>query len=293
MAKEKSHLDEPLDPDKNTDPDNQDPPQPDHDTDPETDPDPEPEDDPDKKELEEGDPDPDPDPEPEPKPKKRSGFQRRLDRERRKTEAAEAEVAELREKLNSREKPEGETDEPNPDDYENGSTDIKFIRDLAKYEGKRSFAEAQAEYEIASRQKRAKEAADNARDNYNSKIDEAIDKHEDMEDLLNESDIEFTDPNVQHAIMTSEHAGELAYHLLKNPQDAAKIAKMEPITAIRVLGKIEGALNIKPAPKPKKKSSMTDPITPVSSSASKSAAEFFDDMSDKDFNDNFKFSDIE
>lgn len=218
------------------------------------------------------------------KPKKKSGIQRRIAREQRKTEEVRAEFEAY--KAQHQPTQSTESQEPNPEDYDKGESDPLFIRELASFEGKKAFYEAKAQDEQTTRQNKMNETIQAASVNYSDKLETAMDKHDDFEDLLETSDVQFNDPNVQHAIMTSEQAGELAYYLAKNPKEASKISQMEPISAIRELGRIEGSLTTK-TPVARKQSKMTSPLDTVGSRAKGSKPEYDDDGDQGNFDETF------
>ena len=226
------------------------------------------------------------DPETQEKPRKRSGIQRRIDREKRKTEQVQEEFDRYKAENQQQQQPK-DSDEPSPEDYEKGDIDKSYIRDLAKYEGLKAYQEAKEQDEQLSRHNKAQQKMRDAQDNYSEKLDEAAEKYDDFDDSIANSEVEFRDPNVQQAIMTSDSAGELAYYLSKNPKEATKISNMDPISAVRAIGRIEGSFNAKTAPPKRKKSSMTPPLDTVGSGTSTTTMEYSDDITQADFEKQF------
>lgn len=61
-------------------------------------------------------------------------------------------------------------------------------------------------------------------------------------------------------IKSSDIGADVAYHLGTHPQEAARIAQMEPLDQARAIGAIEARMSL---PKPKTQSEAPEPITPV------------------------------
>jgi hypothetical protein len=66
-------------------------------------------------------------------------------------------------------------------------------------------------------------------------------KHPDFDAVINRQDVPLT-PAMQQAVYESEEAGELIYYFGKHPEEAARIAKLSPISSAREIGKIENKL---------------------------------------------------
>lgn len=71
------------------------------------------------------------------------------------------------------------------------------------------------------------------------------------------------------AIKASEVGPEVAYHLGKNPQEASRIASLNPILQAREIGKIEATIASR-SPVIKKATSTPEPIKPVGARGSRS-----------------------
>jgi hypothetical protein len=54
-------------------------------------------------------------------------------------------------------------------------------------------------------------------------------------------------PAVLNALQTSEQGAEVAYHLATHPEDAARIAALAPVAALRALGRLEATLEAQTA----------------------------------------------
>jgi len=178
-------------------------------------------------------------------PKPRNSAQERisqLTREKHEANrrAAEAErraqEAERRLKGDGNEKPtpEAGSEEPDPSKYKFGDTDPAYIRDLARYEARQAYAaEAQASA--------ARNQAQQVEQTWRSQEDAfAADKPDYFEKVYSD-DLTLTPPMVD-ALVTSEQGAAVAYHLASNPDEARRIAALNPLAQIREIGRLEGML---------------------------------------------------
>jgi len=75
-------------------------------------------------------------------------------------------------------------------------------------------------------------------------------------------------PAVLHALQTSEHGAEVAYHLATHPEEASRMAALAPVAALRAVGRLEAQLSAPvavaapstPTPTP---TPLPPPLTPV------------------------------
>jgi hypothetical protein len=100
--------------------------------------------------------------------------------------------------------------------------------------------------------------------------DEARKAHTDFDDVMASvkgTPADLVPQFVLTYITESDHSGEIAYHLAKNPEEAQRIAKLSPIRGIAELGKLEAKITTKEAPKTEplvEKTGAPPPITPIS-----------------------------
>lgn len=106
----------------------------------------------------------------------------------------------------------------------------KYAQDLVKHELKQADKARQA-------QGQQKEAAQG----WEKKISEARKMHADFDEVAFSEDTPLS-LAMQDAIIDSEHGTEILYHLGQNQAEAARIAKLSPIAAIREIGKIESRI---------------------------------------------------
>lgn len=127
-----------------------------------------------------------------------------------------------------------------------------------------AFTEAEAARQRAEaiRQQEA-QYTDNA---WRDQIKDAQARYADFEAVAFDQSVPITD-QMAEIIKSSDMGADLAYYLGKNKAIAADIAKMQPIEAARVMGRIEASIS---APRPRTETKAPDPITPVRGKASAS-----------------------
>jgi len=136
---------------------------------------------------------------------------------------------------------------PKPDDYETAADYIEALSDW------------KADQKVA--QQAAQERQKTVNTTFAEREEAARDKYEDFDDVVYTDDLTIT-PAMAQVIKTSEVGPDVAYYLGKNPKEAERIARLDPLAQARELGKIEVKVSDTPAPV-KKVSSAPDPITPV------------------------------
>lgn len=159
--------------------------------------------------------------------------------------------------------PDPRQDPLNPDNYALGQFDPGYIRATvqaqARAEAAALFEAQQQEVAIAKRRTEIhadaeKFAAENA------------DYHEATAALTKIPEIANSQA-IYHAVSESETPAALAYHLAKNPEEALKIAREHPMTAARMLGRIEERIAAgKATPQGQQQAAVSNappPITPV------------------------------
>lgn len=180
-------------------------------------------------------------------PRPRKSAQERIDELTRARREAEREAEYWRSKAmepakqpEARQEPKGD-DEPDPATYEYGENDLRYIRDLAKYEARQEFRK-QAEEDAAARQ------AQEIEQGYAQREAATAEKYDDYQKAVYRSQWVCT-PVMADAIKTSEGGPEVAYHLAKNPAEARRIAALTPIAQVREITRLEVKLTSAPPPK--------------------------------------------
>lgn len=157
-------------------------------------------------------------------------------------EALENELKELR----ARQPKADEPKEPQKTDPKYLNEKGEFLWD--KYTDDR--AEWKANEAIAKERKRQADETANAAIQARAaaikvNADAARAKYKDFDAVLNKakgSDLDAQPQHVLNFIFESDVAGELTYHLLKNPDELRRIGKLSPIRGIAELGKVEASL---------------------------------------------------
>lgn len=141
---------------------------------------------------------------------------------------------------------------PRPDQF---TTAEDYVEALAEHKAAQKLAEREAQQQ--------RKQADST---YAEREESVREKYTDFEDVAYNPDLRIT-PAMAEVIKESEVGPELAYHLGKNPKEAARIADLSPLAQAREIGKIEASLVATP-PTGKKASSAPEPIKPVGSRTS-------------------------
>lgn len=138
---------------------------------------------------------------------------------------------------------------PNPANYPEGDKDIDYRVDV-------KFYAQNIQHKMVAFEKQKQEA---------------IKKYSDLPELLAmdeervQSGIPTANPTVVSLLTKSDIAGDLWHHLLSNPEEATRIARMDPVSTAREIGKLEAKLSMpEPPPAPvAPKKALPAPITPV------------------------------
>lgn len=194
----------------------------------------------------------------QPEKRGKNRFERRLDRAYRREAEAKARAEFLEKRLNEIEAKIG-----GPKDQVDGEPKLADYDDIEKYAAaKAEFREKKAieAYEAKQRQDQAKSQQQRIVSEWTEKAERGSDKYDDWDDVVGE--ITPSNP-MTVALMRSENAEDVAYHLGKNLKEATRIAGLDPISQMLAIGALSAKLQLDP-PKPKQPSKAPAPITPVS-----------------------------
>lgn len=103
-------------------------------------------------------------------------------------------------------------------------------------------------------------------ESFTQKVEEFAEEHPDYEDVTLNKDLQINQTMVDF-IMEDEVGHKVAYHLGKNPEQAAKISRLSPIKAIEAMVELKRELTKKQAPSV---SNAPAPISPVGSTGKSS-----------------------
>ena len=193
---------------------------------------------------------------------KREGrrFGRKLDAANKKFYEQQARADLLEKRLAELEKPKAPEGEPKLEDFD---------YDPEKYAtAKAEHAKSQTEKEFKAKQRT--EAGNQERQRliagWEEKVARADTKYEDFDEKV--GSLQPNNPLLA-AIMEADNGEEIAYYLGNNPKEAERIARLQPLSQVREIGKLEAKLLLEPV-KPKTPSSAPEPIKPVGGSSSPS-----------------------
>jgi hypothetical protein len=149
---------------------------------------------------------------------------------------------------------------PDPEGYDGGEFDPRYIADLATQQMR-----AQQASEAAERKRILDEQIVQHRQNdFLSKVETAKQDIPDYEKVAFGDHIQpFITPIVAEAVQTADRSADVAYYLGKHVEEAAEIARMSPMQAAMAVARIENSL-----PKPQKVSQAPEPISPITGSTS-------------------------
>lgn len=151
---------------------------------------------------------------------------------------------------------------------------------------KRLEAKRKTETDQQAAQERQK-ANDQLVTTYRERSDAFAKDHADYAEVTGRDDIEIS-MAMSHAILNSERGPDLAYYLGKNPDEAARIAALDPTRAVLELGRLEAKLSA-PAQTPRLQPK-PDPIRPLGSTSP--AANFDPNEASMDDYAAHRFSDL-
>ena len=193
-------------------------------------------------------------------------------RERRKAELerirqsqidAEAQAKEAQERLKAYQEASQNLSEPKQSDfpdfdkYQAALSAFYMMRGFDGREAARLESEAKARFEKVQQAKQ--EQAQEAAQNWAAQISEAQQKYPDFDQVARNPNLPIS-PALAEQITGSDVAGDLAYYLGKNPEQAARLSSLPPVEMARAIGRIEQQVS---APQPKTVSTAPQPISPV------------------------------
>ena len=215
-------------------------------------------------------------------PKPAKGVQKRIDELVRQREEERAEKLRLLAIVEGMNKPKAEAKQeegdpepqrpvrdPNaaPEVYEQALMDYADAK--ASWSARNEVQRVLAEEARKAEEREQVAAQKAAQETYIARVNKAVEKYPDYKAVAESPDVTVSMP-MAHAIMTSEHGPEIAYHLGKNPQEAARIAALQPVQQLVEVGLIVAKLTATapapaaPAPKPPI-SAAPKPIKPLES----------------------------
>lgn len=141
--------------------------------------------------------------------------------------------------------------EPDPGDYDHGENDLRYVRDLARWEARQEFM-AMAE------EQREQERARNARQTFETRR-AALFPNGDPEGLQRFREIPSLPSAVVEIVAESDIGPKIADHLGANPAELQRLKGMTPIQQARELTRLELRLSEPAKPTPKTATDAPEP----------------------------------
>ena len=219
-------------------------------------------------------------------------FKKRIGKEVRKTHTAKRALTKAekdvdywrdqaqKEKPKDEKKPEVDTTgKPKSGDFEEYDD---FLVELAGWSADQRIKKRDEE----SAAKTQKDEKDKRDASLEDKLDKGREAHDDFDDVFNNT-VPVNDA-MSEAISNSEQTAEIAYYLGENLDEAERISKLSPYSAVMEIGKIEAKVTTEEKKPPKKKrTSASPPIDPVG--ASDTTQKGMEQMSNDEYRKSRKF----
>lgn len=155
-------------------------------------------------------------------------------------------VAEGRVKANGGPAPAKEDKAPNPDDYDFGKSDERYIEAVIDYRVERGLKKGLDEVRGGVAQDLQVQASERA---WEAKQEVARSEFADYDQKVIQEALSPSrpdgwpcSPDMAEAIRTSDVGGKLAYHLASHPEEARRIVGLNPYAQVREIGRIEASL---------------------------------------------------
>lgn len=113
-----------------------------------------------------------------------------------------------------------------------------------QFKNDEEWVEALAEYKVELALQKKGNKSEKEDDNepevdWDELVEEAREKHDDYDDVVQGSDVKIKNQGMEQAITSSNVGPEIAYYLAKHPKEARRIDHLSPMAAIRAIGAIE------------------------------------------------------
>jgi hypothetical protein len=213
---------------------------------------------------------------------------------RRRAEAAEAAVKtpEPKPAAQHAKAPVDDDPEPNPADYEHGEFDPKYLREVAKHEGRRASREEIQRHRQATDTQREEQRVDRVRgerhEAWRTRIAAAIERDPSLDvqvsgDVVAALEAAQSRRNGQpvsklaaigDVLLDSDVSHALMRHLSEHPDDFQRLSTLHPIQIVRELGRLEARMDAASppgtAPRAPQLSQAKPPVRPVTGAPSTS-----------------------
>lgn len=139
----------------------------------------------------------------------------------------------------------------------------EYLDALADHKASQKFDHLAKEREAKESQTRQQKEVEKLHEGYTKQTEQARKAYEDFDDVVQDPDLPISQAMAE-AIMRSSNGADVAYYLGKNPDQAARIASLDPFSAAVEIGRIAATVV---RPQPRKTSNAPPPIQPVGARA--------------------------
>lgn len=159
-------------------------------------------------------------------------------------------------------------DKPKPEAFK---TTEEYVEAVAEWKADQVIQKREAERQQKEAERRQVESAQALEAQWHESVSKAEDKYDDFAQVTNNPQLPIS-PVMAQAIKASPVGAEVAYYLGKNPDEAARIAKLPAFLAVKEMGKVEAKVEAAPPEAPKKPSAAPAPIKPLNGKAGAGSA---------------------
>lgn len=157
------------------------------------------------------------------------------------------------------EQPEAPADRPKPEAFK---TTEEYVEAVAEWKTGQVIKKLETERQQKEAERRQVESAQALEATWQESVSKAEEKYDDFAQVTNNPQLPIS-PVMAQAIKASSVGAEVAYFLGKNPDEAARIARLPAFLAVKEMGKLEAKVEAAPPEAPKKPSAAPAPIKPI------------------------------
>jgi hypothetical protein len=192
------------------------------------------------------------------------GVQKRIDRLTRDKYRLQAELEMARRQAPQaepqRQPAEGAKGAPKPDQFKSYE---EFLEARAEWKAEQRVESLLGELRETAQRQAGKAEQQKLQSQWEKRVSDAMTTYDDFEEVALSPEVPISEP-MMAAILRSPKGADVAYYLGKNPETAAQIAGLDPVSAAIRIGEIAATV-AKPAPK--RTTAAPAPINPVGSRA--------------------------
>ena len=192
------------------------------------------------------------------------GVQKRIDRLTQEKYRLRAELDFLRSQQPQQAQPAQQAQQPSQaPKLEQYNSIEEYLDALADHKASQKFDHLAKEREAKESQTRQQQEVAKLHESYTKQTEQARQAYSDFDDVVQDPDLPISQAMAE-AIMRSTNGADVAYYLGKNPDQAARIASLDPFSAAVEIGRIAATVV---RPQPRKTSNAPPPIQPVGARA--------------------------